>query len=303
MKILVASDIAEEGISKLKKEFEVDVKKGISKDEILSIIENYDGVIVRSKPNITEDIIKKGKNLKVVARAGVGLDNVDVNCCQGLGVKVVNSPQASSDSVAELAFGLMLSVSRNIARADRLTREKRWEKKSLMGHELNGKTLGIVGFGRIGRNIGRMAKACGMDLIAYDPYLTNEQITSGGAEPVTLEKLIERSDVITLHVPLIDSTRHMISDKEFEKMKNNAIIINTSRGGIIDEDALCKALSSGKILGAGLDVFEEEPPMNSKLLEFDNVVLTQHIGASTHEAQKRAGIMIAEEVIKALKCK
>jgi D-3-phosphoglycerate dehydrogenase len=303
MKILVASDIAEEGISKLKKEFEVDVKKGISKEEILSIIENYDGVIVRSKPNITEDIIKKGKNLKVVARAGVGLDNVDVNCCQGLGVKVVNSPQASSDSVAELAFGLMLSVSRNIARADRLTRAKRWEKKSLMGHELNGKTLGIVGFGRIGRNIGRMAKACGMDLIAYDPYLTNEQITSGGAEPVTLEKLIERSDVITLHVPLIDSTRHMISDKEFEKMKNNAIIINTSRGGIIDEDALCKALSSGKILGAGLDVFEEEPPINSKLLEFDNVVLTQHIGASTHEAQKRAGIMIAEEVIKALKCK
>ncbi|HNR44761.1 MAG TPA: hydroxyacid dehydrogenase, partial [Methanofastidiosum sp.] len=264
---------------------------------------NYDGVIVRSKPNITEDIIKKGKNLKVVARAGVGLDNVDVNCCQGLGVKVVNSPQASSDSVAELAFGLMLSVSRNIARADRLTRENRWEKKSLMGHELNGKTLGIVGFGRIGRNIGRMAKACGMSLIAYDPLLTDEQIKSGEAEPVTLEKLIERSDVITLHVPLIDSTKHMISDKEFEKMKNNAIIINTSRGGIIDEDALCKALSSGKILGAGLDVFEEEPPMNSKLLEFDNVVLTQHIGASTHEAQKRAGIMIAEEVIKALKCK
>ena len=303
MKILVASDIAEEGISKLKKEFEVDVKKGISKEEILSIIENYDGVIVRSKPNITEDIIKKGKNLKVVARAGVGLDNVDVNCCRGLGIKVVNSPQASSDSVAELAFGLMLAVSRNIARADRLTRAKRWEKKSLMGYELNGKTLGIVGFGRIGRNIGRMAKACGMSLIAYDPLLTDEQIKSGDAEPVTFEKLIERSDVITLHVPLIDSTRHMISDKEFEKMKNNAIIINTSRGGIIDEDALCKALSSGKILGAGLDVFEEEPPMNSKLLEYDNVVLTQHIGASTHEAQKKAGLMIAEEVIKALKSK
>lgn len=303
MKILIASDIAKEGISKLRKEFEVDVKKGISKEEILSIIENYDGVIVRSKPNITEDIIKKGKNLKVVARAGVGLDNVDVNCCQGLGVKVVNSPQASSDSVAELAFGLMLAVSRNIARADRLTREKRWEKKSLMGYELNGKTLGIVGFGRIGRNIGRMAKACGMSLITYDPLLTDEQVKSCDAEPVTLEKLIERSDVITLHVPLIDSTRHMISDKEFEKMKTNAIIINTSRGGIIDEDALCRALSSGKILGAGLDVFEEEPPMNSKLLEFDNVVLTQHIGASTREAQKRAGIMIAEEVIKALKCK
>ena len=303
MKILVASNIAEEGISKLKKEFEVDVKKGISKEEILSIIENYDGVIVRSKPNITEDIIKKGKNLKGVARAGVGLDNVDVKCCQGLGIKVVNSPQASSDSVAELAFGLMLAVSRNIARADRLTRTKRWEKKSLMGYELNGKTLGIVGFGRIGRNIGRMAKACGMSLIAYDPLLTDEQIKSGDAEPVTFEKLIERSDVITLHVPLIDSTRHMISGKEFEKMKNNAIIINTSRGGIIDEDALCKALSSGKILGAGLDVFEEEPPTNSKLIEYDNVVLTQHIGASTHEAQKKAGLMIAEEVIKALKSK
>lgn len=303
MKILVASDIAEEGISKLKNEFEVDVKKGISKEEIMSIIENYDGVIVRSKPNITEDIIKKGKNLKVVARAGVGLDNVDVKCCQGLGVKVVNSPQASSDSVAELAFGLMLAVSRNIPRADRLTRAKRWEKKSLMGHELNGKTLGIVGFGRIGRNIGKMAKACGMSLIAYDPLLTDEQIRSGDAEPVTFDKLIERSDVITLHVPLIESTRHMISDKEFEKMRNNTIIINTSRGGIIDEEALCKALSSGKILGAGLDVFEEEPPLNSKLIEYENVVLTQHIGASTHEAQKRAGIMIAEEVIKALKNK
>ena len=301
MKILIASDIAEEGISKLKEEFEVDVKKGISKEEIMAIIENYDGVIVRSKPNITEEIIKKGKNLKVVARAGVGLDNVDVNCCQGLGVKVVNSPQASSDSVAELAFGLMLAVSRNIARADRLTRAKRWEKKSLMGHELNGKTLGIVGFGRIGRNIGRIAKACGMKIIAYDPYLTDEQIKNGDAEPVTLEGLIKNSDVITLHVPLIDSTRHMFSYAEFEKMKNNAIIINTSRGGIINEDALCNALSSGKILGAGLVVFEEEPPIKSNLLEYDNVVLTQHIGASTHEAQKRAGIMIAEEVIKALK--
>lgn len=301
MKILVASDIAEEGISKLKKEFEVDVKKGISKEEIMSIIENYDGVIIRSKPNITEDIIKKGKNLKVVARAGVGLDNVDVTCCQSCGIKVVNSPQASSDSVAELAFGLMLAVSRNIARADRLTREKRWEKKSLMGYELNGKTLGIIGFGRIGRNIGRMAKACGMSLVAYDPPLTEEQIKAGGAEPVTLQKLIETSDVITLHVPLIPSTRHMISDKQFEMMKNNVILINTSRGGIIDEDALCRAMKSGKVLGAGLDVFEEEPPMNSKLLEFDNVVLTQHIGASTHEAQKRAGVMIADEVIKVLK--
>lgn len=301
MKILVASDIAEEGISKLKKEFEVDVKKGISKEEIMSIIENYDGVIIRSKPNITEDIIKKGKNLKVVARAGVGLDNVDVTCCQSCGIKVVNSPQASSDSVAELAFGLMLAVSRNIARADRLTREKRWEKKSLMGYELNGKTLGIIGFGRIGRNIGRMAKACGMSLVAYDPPLTEEQIKAGGAEPVTLQKLIETSDVITLHVPLMPSTRHMISDKQFEMMKNNVILINTSRGGIIDEDALCRAMKSGKVLGAGLDVFEEEPPMNSKLLEFDNVVLTQHIGASTHEAQKRAGVMIADEVIKVLK--
>jgi len=170
-----------------------------------------------------------------------------------------------------------------------------------MGYELNGKTLGIVGFGRIGRNIGRMAKACGMNLIAYDPPLTEEQIRAGGAEPVNLQKLIETSDVITLHVPLMPSTRHMISDKQFEMMKNNVIIINTSRGGIIDEDALCRAMKSGKVLGAGLDVFEEEPPLNSKLLEFDNVVLTQHIGASTHEAQKRAGIMIADEVIKALK--
>ncbi len=302
MKILVASDIAEEGISKLRNEFEVDVRKGISKEEILSIIDCYDGVIVRSKPSITEEIIQKGKNLKVVARAGVGLDNVDVNCCQGFGVKVVNSPQASSDSVAELAFGLMLAVSRNIARADKLTREKRWEKKSLIGHELNGKILGIVGFGRIGRNVGKIAKACGMSLIAYDPYLTNEQIKGGGAEPFSLEELIERSDVITLHVPLIESTRNMISDKEFEMMKSNAIIINTSRGGIIDEEALYRALTRGKILGAGLDVFEEEPPLNSKLLECDNVVLTQHIGASTYEAQKRAGIIIAEEVIKALKC-
>jgi len=301
MKILIASDIAEEGISKLKKEFDVDIKKGISKEELLSIIENYDGVIIRSKPNITEDIIKKGKNLKVVARAGVGLDNVDVKCCQGLGVKVVNSPQASSDSVAELAFGLMLAVSRNIARADRLTREKKWEKKSLMGYELNGKTLGIIGFGRIGRNVGKIARACGMSLIAYDPLLTDEQIRSGDAEPVTLEKLIESSNVITLHVPLIESTRHMISDKEFQKMRDNTIIINTSRGGIIDEEALCRAIESGKILGAGLDVFEEEPPLNSKLLQYDSVVLTQHIGASTHEAQKRAGIMIADEVIKALK--
>lgn len=303
MKILVASDIAEEGISKLRNEFEVDVKKGISKEEILSIIESYDGVIVRSKPNLTEEIIKKGKNLKVVARAGVGLDNIDVNCCQGLGVTVVNSPQASSDSVAELTFGLILAVSRNIPRADKLTRAKRWEKKSLMGHELNGKTLGIVGFGRIGRSVGKIAKACGMKLIAYDPYLNDAQIKEGEAEPVKLEDLIKRSDVITLHVPLIESTKNMISEKEFEMMKDTAILVNASRGGIVNEEALYMALTSGKILGAGLDVFEEEPPINSKLLECENVVLTQHIGASTYEAQNRAGIIIAEEVIKALKCK
>ncbi len=300
MKILVSDKLAEEALEVLRKEAEVDYFEP-TPEELLEVIEKYDAIIVRSRTKVPADVIEKGKNLKVIGRAGVGVDNIDVKKATEKEIPVVNAPRGSTHSVAELVFGHMLSLARHLAYADRSLREGRWEKKKLKGIELQEKTLGIIGFGRIGQEVWKLAQVFGMKCIAYDPYAPVELIKEKKAEPGTLEDVLKNSDFITIHALLTDETRHMISDAQFEMMKDTAYIINCARGGIIDEGALYTALKEKKIAGAALDVFETEPPGKSRLFEFDNIVFTPHLGASTKEGQIRAGITSAEQVLKVLK--
>ena len=283
----------------LKTKHEVEVALGLTEAEIIPKIRKCDAVIVRSKPQITKAIINAGENLKVIGRAGVGLDNVDVDYAHSKGVSVVNTPGASTESVAEHVFALLLSKARDIPRADSALREGRWIKKELMGTELEGKTLGIIGFGRIGSRLGTIAVAFGMKVLAYDVIDISESAGRAGAEVVDMKTVLKTSDFITLHVPLLPSTRHLISEKEIALMKPGAMLINTARGGVVDEKALHEALVEHRIQAA-LDVFETEPPLQSPLLEVDNIVLTPHIAGSTEEAQQRAGIEVARKVMKAL---
>ena len=300
MKVIVADAINEQGIDNLKKVAEVVVDTDITPEELLNTIEEYDGIIVRSRTKVTREVIEKAKNLKIIARAGVGVDNVDVEAATEKGIMVVNAPESTSITVAEHTMGLMLSVARKIAIADKSVKENKWEKKKFMGVELKNKTLGVVGMGRIGSQVVSRCKAFEMDVIVYDPYLNKEVAKQMGVQLADLETVLKKADFITIHVPLTDETMHLISTKEIKMMKDSVFIINCARGGIIDEDALYDGLSNNNIGGAALDVFEEEPPENSKLLELDNIVCTPHIAASTKEAQRDAAIIVANEVVKVL---
>ncbi|WP_456321704.1 D-2-hydroxyacid dehydrogenase, partial [Palaeococcus sp. (in: euryarchaeotes)] len=295
MRVLVAAPLHEKAIEVLKNAgFEVVYEEYPDEERLLELAKDVDAIIVRSKPKVTRKVIENAPNLKVIGRAGVGLDNIDLDAAKERSIEVVNSPGASSRSVAELAMALMFNVTRKIAFADRKMREGVWAKKQCMGFELDGKTLGIVGFGRIGYNIAKIAKAMGMNLLLYDPYPNFERAKEVGGKFVELEELLKESDVVTLHVPLLDSTYHLINEERLKLMKPTAILINAARGPIIDTNALVKALREGWIAGAGLDVFEEEPlPAGHELTKLDNVVLTPHIGASTVEAQMRAGVEVA----------
>lgn len=299
MKVLVLAKIHPDGVALLREKCDVEVITGLSEEEIVQEIPEFNAVIVRSKPTITQKIIDAGVNLKVIGRAGVGLDNVDAKYAESKGVTVVNTPGASTESVAEHVFALLLSKARDIPRADHAIREGKWIKKELMGTELKGKTFGIIGFGRIGSRLGEIATAFGMKVLAYDVIDISERAREVGAEVCTMDNVLKQSDFITLHVPLLPSTRNLISKKEIEKMKPKAVIINTARGGVVDEKALHKALSEDRIQAA-LDVFEEEPPTRSPLLTMDNIVFTPHIAGSTEEAQRRAGIEVAQKVVEAL---
>jgi len=299
MNVLVLAKIHPDGVALLREKCDVEVKTGLSEEEIVQEIREFNAVIVRSKPAITQKIIDAGVNLRVIGRAGVGLDNVDVKYAESKGITVVNTPGASTESVAEHVFALLLSKARDIPRADRAMREGRWIKKELMGTELKGKTFGIIGFGRIGSRLGEIAAAFGMKVLAYDVIDISERAREVGAEVCTMDSVLNQSDFITLHVPLLPSTRNLISEKEIEKMKPEAVIINTARGGVVDEKALHKALSENRIQAA-LDVFEEEPPTGSPLLTMDNIVFTPHVAGSTEEAQRRAGIEVAQKVVEAL---
>ncbi len=298
MKILISDPIAKEGIEILKKSgFEVVEKTGISPEELIKTIPDFDAIIVRSATKVTKEVIEAGRNLKVIGRAGVGLDNVDAEAAKAKGIKVVNTPAATSISVAELALGMMLSAARMIPQATASTKAGKWEKKRFHGTELYGKTLGIIGIGRIGSELAKRAKALGMEVIAYDPYVESSDF----GKIVDFDTLLKNSDFISLHIPKTKETTHLLNKSAFEKMKNGVIIVNCARGGVVDEDALYDALISGKVKVACLDVFEVEPAKEHKLFSLEQVILTPHIGAQTEEGQQRAGVQIAELVRDVLK--
>nr|WP_206204038.1 hydroxyacid dehydrogenase [Thermococcus sp. ES12] len=303
VKVLVAAPLHERAIEVLKNAgFEVIYEEYPDEEKLVELVGDVDAIIVRSKPRVTRKVIEAAPKLKVIGRAGVGLDNIDLEAAKERGIKVVNSPGASSRSVAELAVALMFAVARKIAFADRKMREGIWAKKQCMGMELEGKTLGIVGFGRIGYSIAKIARALGMNVLLYDPYPNEERAREVGGKFVPLEELLKESDVVTLHVPLVEQTYHLINEERLRLMKPTAILINAARGAVVDTSALVKALQGGWIAGAGLDVFEEEPlPKDHPLTKLDNVVLTPHIGASTVEAQMRAGVQVAEQIVEILK--
>jgi len=301
-KILITDGLKPAGQAILSQEAEVDDRNGISAAELLTAIASYDAVIVRSRTKITAEVLEAGApRLKVVGRAGVGVDNIDLEAAKARGIKVVNAPQASTNAVAELAIGMMFALARRLAEADASMKRGEWLKKQLTGTELHGKTLGVVGMGRIGSRVGELAKALGMEIIGYDPLIPAEEIARRGAQPVaTLPELYARADVITLHVPLTPETRGMVNAKAFAQMKPGVFLICAARGGVIDEEALYQALESGQVSGAGLDVFATEPPGASPLVSHPRVVATPHIGAQTQEAQTRVATDIATEVLAAL---
>ncbi len=300
-KILLTDGLKDEGKAILAEQAQVDDRNGISADELLEIIGEYDAVIVRSRTKITAKVLEAAKNLKVIGRAGVGVDNIDLEAARARGVTVVNAPQAATQAVAELVIGMMFALARSLTKADAAMKRGEWIKKKLLGTELHGKTLGIIGMGRIGSRVGQLAKALGMEIVGYDPLIPAEEIERRGAKPVqTLDELYTVADVITLHVPLTPQTRGMIGKEAFGKMKRGVIVLCAARGGVIDEDALLEALESGQVSGAGLDVFAKEPPGATPLVTHPNVLATPHIGAQTAEAQRRVAIDIATEVLAAL---
>ncbi len=295
-RILIADPIHADGIARLRQEAEV------LEDESLASLAEADALIVRSRTKVTAEVLARGRpRLKVVGRAGVGVDNIDLEAAREQSVVVVNAPTALTIAVAELAMGLMLALAREIPRADAAMKAGRWEKKALIGQELHGKTLGIIGVGRIGAALAERAKALGMHVIGYDALLPAETVQARGVEPVSLEALYARADYISLHVPLTEETRGMIDRQALAQMKPGVRLISTARGGVIDEGALLETLESGHVAGAGLDVFEHEPPGGSPLVTHPRVVCTPHIGAQTLEAQRRGALDIAEEILAALR--
>ncbi|MGI0048197.1 MAG: hydroxyacid dehydrogenase [Nitrososphaera sp.] len=302
-KVLVCDSIDQAGIDSMKRAgLSVDYKPEIKPAELVSSVKDYEVVIVRSRTKITKEVVDAAANAKIIARVGVGLDNVDVKAAEEKKIRVINAPEAASIAVAELAIGLMISLARSIPRADAESKRGNWIKKELMGTQLSGKYLGIVGVGNIGRNIGRMAKGLRMNLIGYDPYPINpEYIKETGMIVTDINTLLESADIVTCHVPSTPETKHMFNAERFAKMKPTAYLVNTSRGEIIDENALYEALKSGKLAGAALDVFEVEPPTNKQLLALPNLVCTPHVGAQTREAQELASTVIAEKVIQILR--
>jgi D-3-phosphoglycerate dehydrogenase len=297
VKILVRERIADAGIDFLRRRFEVDIDFESPLEETIG---GYDAIIVRSATNVSAALIDRAARLKVIGRAGVGVDNVDVEAASRRGIVVANAPQSTIVSAAEHAFALLLALSRNIPQAHAALKEGRWERARFAGLELADKTLGVVGFGRIGQQVARRARAFEMDVLAYDPYVAPERFRDFGATMVeSLEELLAESDFLTLHLSLTEETRGLIDRTRLDRARDGIRIVNAARGELVDEEALAEALRSGKVAGAALDVFSEEPYFGP-LLELENVIVTPHLGASTQEAQDRAGIIVAEQVAAAL---
>jgi len=291
MKVLICDPVDDKSIAAMKEipDIDVDVKTGMSPEELKACIGNYDIMVVRSATKAKADVLEHAKNMKLILRGGVGLDNIDQVKASEMGIKVDNTPAASSISVAELAFAQMLALARHISFADSSMKDKKWEKKKFKGTELYQKTLGIIGIGRIGQELAKRAMAFGMKVIAYD-LLIDKITLPGGIEKATFDELLSKSDYISLHVPFDKEKRALLSASEFAKMKDGVLIVNCSRGGVVDEKALADALKSGKVRAASVDVFSKEPPDgDNPLYGLDNVILSPHIGASTKEGQARVG--------------
>ena len=299
LRVLISDSLEQEGINILKQEPEisVDVQTGLPEKELMKLIAGYEALIIRSGTKVTRSVIEAGKRLKVIGRAGVGLDNVDVEAASEHGVIVMNTPGGNTVSTAEHTMSLILSLARNIPQSSFSIRQGKWERKQFLGVELCGKTLGVIGLGRIGSEVAKRAMAFGMKVTAYDPYLSKEKAAQLGIDLATFEELLTRADFITIHTPLTTDTQYLFNEKTLQKVKRGVRIINCARGGIIDEKALAKAIQKGQVAGAALDVFEEEPPSNgNSLLQLDQVIATPHLGASTEEAQIQVAIEIANQV-------
>ena len=299
-KILVTDGLDQGGLDILSAAAQMDDRNGISPEDLLQAIPEYDALIVRGRTKVTAAVFEAAKSLKVVGRAGVGVDNIDLVAAKAHGVTVVNSPIATSVAVAELTFALMLAIAREVPRGDATMKAGKWIKKELEGAELYGKTLGVIGFGRIGAEVGKRAVAFGMNVIGYDPLIPADEIQKRGGEPVSLADLYARADVITLHIPLTPDSKNLLNAEAIAAMKDGVRIVCAARGGVIDEAALLAGLNSGKVAAAGLDVFATEPPGATELVLHPRVVCVPHIGAQTVEAQARAADDIASEILAAL---
>ena len=294
MKILICDKTEMEAVERMRAAgLTVDTNFEITPEELTTVLPAYDGCVVRGRTKVRQPLIDLCPGLKVIVRGGVGLDNIDADYARSKGITVMNTPKASSASVAELAIGLMFMLARSLYKATATMKAEKWEKKAFEGDELGGKTLGLIGIGNIGREVAKRANALGMTVIAYDPYVKEAE----GVRLVQLDELLAKSDYISLHLPKTKESANMIGKAQFEKMKAGVRLVNCARGGIVDEAALYEALVSGKVAGAALDVFAEEPPIDYRLLKLANVIGSPHIGAATHEAQGRVGAEVAEKLI------
>ncbi|MCU0859505.1 MAG: phosphoglycerate dehydrogenase [Thermoplasmata archaeon] len=297
MKVLVADDISKNGIEMLRaKGYKVDVRTGLKEDELVKAIKDYDVMLVRSATKVTRKIIEASK-LKVIGRAGIGVDNIDVDAATERGILVMNAPSGNVISTAELTIGLIFALARRIPQADASMKKGEWKRKEMKGAQVSGKTLGIIGLGRVGAEVSKRAAALGMKVIAYDPLVSPEVGIKLHVRLVTLDRVLEESDFLTIHTPLTPQTKDIVGKNELVKMKKSAVLINCARGGVVNEEALYEALSENRIAGAALDVFVSEPPTGSKLITLPNAILTPHLGATTSEAQEDVGSEIADQVV------
>lgn len=299
MKVCICDPVPEKTVNLLKENnIDVDVKTGMSPEELINCIKDYEAIIVRSATKVTKEVIDAGTQLKLVVRGGVGIDNIDVAAAEAKNITVRNTPGASTVSVAEHTLALMLSLMRLIPQADKSMKQGKWEKKLFKGQELYKKKLGLIGSGRIGLAVAKRAMAFEMNVIAYDPYADENLLKENNVELIKdLDTLLSNSDVISLHIPKTDETAHIINKDTISKMKDGTVLINAARGGTVDEQALYEALKNGKLSGAAMDVFESEPLTDSPLYELDNIILTPHLGASTKEGQNRVGTEAAQIII------
>ncbi len=302
-RILVSDKLSEDALKlfESEKNIEYTVKTGLSEEELSEELKNYDALIIRSGTTVTAKVLSKTTRLKIIGRAGVGVDNVDIPAATSKGIIVMNTPDANTLSTCEQTIALIMAAARNTPQANASLKAKKWDRNKLTGIELYGKTLGVIGLGRIGTEVAKRMMSFGMKIIGYDPFVTKEKADALGIELMSVAELIKKADIITVHVPKTKDTKGLIGKEQIETMKPNVILINCARGGIIEEQALYEAVKSGRVMRAALDVFEKEPPFDSPLLELDNVIVTPHLGASTVEAQEKVGTGIIEQVIEALK--